>query len=568
LFDDSGLRDALKPDQDYRYAGGRITHRRRTPAGKKMWQSGNLSDDSLFGIEHLRSDDQAVYLCEGEKAVELLRALGCAAVATGGSQRVCDMTPLKDRDVLVVADRDDAGNTWAQRIRDELSGVAQSVMFLQSKADLDKADVVEHIAMGMRLDDLEPLDLDDEDPIPLAATVTIPPFPVDALPQPIADMITAVAEHTQTDPAMPGTSALSALSACTGGRAEIEVRPGWLEPLNLYTASIASPGERKSAVQMTMVKPVYAAERVLAEKVVVGHRDAATRKDIAVKNAERLRNAAAKQDDPRERDKFTDSAVFAATEADSIVVPTIPRLVCDDVTPEALGSLMAEQDGHTAIISAEGGVFDIIGGRYSGNIPNLDIWLKGHSGDPLRVDRKNRPPEYIPRPALTLGLMIQPSVLNAVAANREFRGRGLLARFLYAYPISRVGRRRVETKPVVEEVEAAYNDTVQKLACGMAIGEPGVLKLSPTAYEAVVAIAGAVEPMLTDDGELTALKDWGAKFVGAVARIAGILHFAEHGVNGLDELVSATTIRSAWKVGQYLKHAPLTLSLRWAPIRG
>ena len=38
----------------------------------------------------------------------------------------------------------------------------------------------------------------------------------------------------------------------------------------------------------------------------------------------------------------------------------------------------------------------------------MDLWLKGHSGDPLRVDRKGRPPEHIPRPALTLGLMIQP----------------------------------------------------------------------------------------------------------------------------------------------------------------
>ena len=30
----------------------------------------------------------------------------------------------------------------------------------------------------------------------------------------------------------------------------------------------------------------------------------------------------------------------------------------------------------------------------------------------IRIDRKGRPPEYIPRPALTLGLMIQPEVLR------------------------------------------------------------------------------------------------------------------------------------------------------------
>ena len=91
-------------------------------------------------------------------------------------------------------------------------------------------------------------------------------------------------------------------------------------------------------------------------------------------------------------------------------------MVADDVTPEAVASLLAECGGSIAVVSAEGGVFDIIAGRYSGNIPNMDVWLKGHSGDMIRVDRKGRPPEYIRKPAMTLGLMIQPDVLKSIAA--------------------------------------------------------------------------------------------------------------------------------------------------------
>ncbi len=94
------------------------------------------------------------------------------------------------------------------------------------------------------------------------------------------------------------------------------------------------------------------------------------------------------------------------------------------------------------MISAEGGIFDTIAGRYSSNIPILDVWLKGHAGDPLRVDRKGRAPEYVQRPALTLCLMIQPVTLSAIARNEMFRGRGLLARFLFALPPSKVGHRR------------------------------------------------------------------------------------------------------------------------------
>jgi Protein of unknown function (DUF3987) len=87
-------------------------------------------------------------------------------------------------------------------------------------------------------------DLFDGEPIPLTVCVPIPAFPVDALPPVIADMVNAVAEATQTDPAMAATSALSVLSACNGGCAQIAIRRGWREPLNSYAVTIAAPALR------------------------------------------------------------------------------------------------------------------------------------------------------------------------------------------------------------------------------------------------------------------------------------------------------------------------------------
>lgn len=68
-----------------------------------------------------------------------------------------------------------------------------------------------------------------------------------------------------------------------------------------------------------------------------------------------------------------------------------------------------------------------------------------------------------------------------------------------------------------------------------------------------MSIAEKVEPTLGDDGELGALKDWGSKYVGAVARIAGILHLAEHGPDGLTEPVTAVTVLAAYRIGEYYK---------------
>jgi replicative DNA helicase len=127
----------------------------------------------------------------------------------------------------------------------------------------------------------------DSEPIPLTQRVEVPPWPVDALPAPIADMVDAVAEATQTDLAMPATSALSALSACTGGYAEIEIRAGWREPLCVYTATIAGSGERKSSVQMFMTRPIHEVERRLVEDGAADRRAAEERKQVAAKTVER-----------------------------------------------------------------------------------------------------------------------------------------------------------------------------------------------------------------------------------------------------------------------------------------
>ena len=145
-------------------------------------------------------------------------------------------------------------------------------------------DVSDHIAAGKKLSELVTVTgFDDTVPIPLTGFVSFVSFPVGAFPTPIADMVAAVAEATQTDPAMAGTSAIAALSACAGGNVEIQIRDGWIEPLCTYSVAVAESGERKSAVQRPMLKPVLDAEAELVEAIMPKHVDAVVKKDIAEK---------------------------------------------------------------------------------------------------------------------------------------------------------------------------------------------------------------------------------------------------------------------------------------------
>jgi replicative DNA helicase len=242
---------------------------------------------------------------------------------------------------------------------------------------------------------------------------------------------------------------LAVLAASAGGLVEVEIRPGWVEPTNLFVVCAMTPGSRKSAVYKDVTKPLGQLEREL----VVGRADDVLRReverDVAEQAAAKAKDMAGKAKPNEDAADLLANAIAAAQRAKGMEVPVVPRLLADDATPEALASLLADQGGRIALLSPEGGVFDMMAGRYSsGSMPNLDVYLKGHAGDPIRVDRKGRKPEHIERPAVTVGLTVQPDVLRLIADRPGFKGRGLLARFLWSLPASTVGRREVGAPPV------------------------------------------------------------------------------------------------------------------------
>ncbi|MBW3578525.1 MAG: DUF3987 domain-containing protein [Actinobacteria bacterium] len=388
-------------------------------------------------------------------------------------------------------------------------------------------------------------------PVPLRRRLSPPPFPVDVFPDWLAAMVTATAEFTQTDPAMPAAVALSVLAGCAGGRLEVEARPGWREPTHLFIATVARPGERKTPVQQALVRPLREAEDALVAKAAPKVAEAETRREIAAKNAAQAKAKAANEDGPR-RDKLQAEAVSAALAAEAIDVPTLPRLIAGDVTPEALATLMYENAGKVALVADEGGIFDVLAGRYSA-IPNLDVFLQGHAGSPLRIDRKGRPPEYVRKPALTVGLMVQPQVLRQVGGNLTFAGRGLIARFLFVLPTTMVGRRRVDPEPVPEQVAQTYGRVVRGLAETLAgWTDPAVVTLTGDAQRAMFAFAQDVEDRLGPGGDLDHVADWAAKLVGAVVRIAGLLHVARHPDSCCRRPVDADTMNTAVDLGRVL----------------
>jgi replicative DNA helicase len=409
-------------------------------------------------------------------------------------------------------------------------------------------------------------------PIPFGVTGEVPSFPVEVLPGWLGDYVAAVATATQTPPDLAGMLALAVLATVAAGAVEVEPRPGWREPLCLFLVVGMDAGARKSAVFTALTRPVADFERDQAAAALPGITETATLRRIADQAAATAEAAAGKAPTSQQEEARAE-AIARAAEAANLVVPPLPRWLVDDATPEALAGLLATH-GRIALLSPEGDVFDQMAGRCNQAAgPNLGVYLKGHAGDLLKVDRRGRPPEYVERPALTIGLAVQPEVLQGLAGRPGFGGRGLLARFLYSLPASLVGRRQPGAPPVPTTVADRYALELQALAASLAVpaGDdgPAMLTLDRAAGELLLEFERDLEPRLAaGSGDLADLAGWAAKLAGATCRLAGLLHLAGHLRDGWARPIAADTFAGAARLAGYLvDHARAVFDLMGADSR-
>ncbi|MBL8600333.1 MAG: DUF3987 domain-containing protein [Myxococcales bacterium] len=443
------------------------------------------------------------------------------------------------------------------------SGLARAQADLQSSAPSAAAVTEQLLQMAASTQDASRW----PDPVPLGAGLA-PAWPKGILRGPLASLVEALAESYQVPVDLPAMMGLGVISACIGGRFQVSIRRGWREPTNVFLAIAMPPASRKSGIARALTKPLVDWERRLSAQVANQVHETASALRVAEKELARYEDAVARAKSEGEREDANlrrESAVTALATAQQCLVRS-PRLITDDATPEALTSLLAEHGGRFALISAEGGgIFDMMaGGRYA-SVPNLDVYLKGHACDPIRVDRKGRPAEFIRDPALTVAVATQPDTLRVFASRPELRGRGLPARFLYSVPLSNVGHRSVEPELSDPVIYHEWSQLVRDLlGHPPSVDEEGHtrphrIELDEDAQAHLTEWAREVEERLRDRGDLAVVADWGGKLVGATVRVAGLLHAAEHSLTLCDAPIDGDTMeRAIFLAKEYLvPHAVL-----------
>ena len=367
-------------------------------------------------------------------------------------------------------------------------------------------------------------------PIPLDRP-DLPTFDAGDFPFTLWAMVEGIARATETPPELAGMGVLAVAAAAVQRKLTIELDRGYIEPLPLWTATQLPPGSRKSAAQKPATRPLLQWEIEQAQALAPTIKAARATRAAEELRLKEIQKRFSKEQDESKREALREEIETA--EAGLTEIPRPPRIIGQDITPEHLATLMADHGERLALFSAEGGVFSIMAGRYSGGVSNLDIYLQSHSGDAVRVDRGSRPSVYLREPALSMGLSVQPDVLQDMASKPGFRGRGLVGRFLYACPPDIVGRRRLETTPIAPSVAASYGETITALLNmgeqrNPFTGELFSIELDEEARTAWKNFAREIENDMAEGGALEHMRDWAGKLPGAAGRAAGVFHCCEH----------------------------------------
>ncbi|MCP4254049.1 MAG: DUF3987 domain-containing protein [Candidatus Scalindua sp.] len=504
------------------------------------WVNGRGCDPVLYNLPEVAKHNKLIFV-EGEGKAELLRTWGLPATTldSGANSSWKDdyINYLEGKEkIIILPDNDKPGRAYASIIANAIHSKVGVVKIIELPGLDEKGDIVDWVKIpGNGKDKLVAIIKDAsawipsqdtvedctrnigvaadgwQEPIPFDDYSNLPEFPTEILPEIGREMVEAVAKVNQVDKGLPGSMYLAALSTCLSKKVQVDLGTH-TEPVNIYTCPILDSGERKTSTMNLMMAPVYEYQKDRAGEVV---------------------------DDDEEP----------------------PVYIVDDITSEALFKVMSENNERMSVISAEGGIFGIMAGRYNGNgNGNIDVYLKGHAGDPCSNHRIGRKSQSMDSPSLTICLAVQQDIIREIGSNKQFRGRGLIGRLLFSYCQHKAGYRPRQKEAVQKSLKQEYRDHIIGLM-SMPLSLHN-LELSPEAHAAWDEFHDDIEAEMQPGKPMASMKDWGSKLAGAVARIAGLLHFAEHGQQAQNNPISVGIVGDSTAIGTYYcKHALATFGL-------
>jgi hypothetical protein len=132
---------------------------------------------------------------------------------------------------------------------------------------------------------------------------------------------------------------LSVVAAACAKKVVVQIKPGYREPVNIYTVTTLPSGSRKTAVFADVTAPMEEYERSEAKRTAGEIAKARTAYKIREARLRRLQEHAANPEE-KGRDRFAGEAEALAEELARTPIPVPLKCIADDCTPEKIPALL------------------------------------------------------------------------------------------------------------------------------------------------------------------------------------------------------------------------------------
>lgn len=366
-----------------------------------------------------------------------------------------------------------------------------------------------------------------DSPLPLRReSIPAEPYPVNALGEILSNTVKAIAHSTQAPLGICSQSVLAAVNLTVQAYADYQV-DGRNSPISEIFITVAASGERKSAVDTLVLKPIRDYEKILRNKFNSQMDFYISDLEIYKKSKERILNPKST------KEKSQDEISEELNNLSLPVRPLDPFLVIDDITFEGLFKLLQTGRASLGLFSDEGG--KLVGG-HAMNQENILKTATGLSslwdGKPLTRVRSGDGASALDGRRLSTHLMMQPNVADIVLSNDTLIGQGLISRCLLTWPDSNMGKRKYKEVNLLENKH--YLRFCEKISSILKTPfpledekrnelKPRTLILEGKAKKNWISFHEEVEQELGIDGKYSMITGTAAKMSGHAIRLASTL---------------------------------------------
>ena len=373
-----------------------------------------------------------------------------------------------------------------------------------------------------------------------------PLYPLDAFPVIVHDAALEMQRNVKAPDALIAMAFLTGISVVGQQLIDVRLPTGQIRPTSLNLGTIAESGERKSAVEGLVLKPIVEHEAVRQKRYKI----AIKRYNIRLRYWKSVQSGINRKISAMVQKGESAESLLEELEDNAEKLPIKPRerrTVRQNITEKAIMEALQGDGESIALISDEGEII-----LKSSAMRHTGFLNRCWDGGDLYFDRADAESLVARHPRLSVSFMVQQGVFQDFLKQHGgiSRGSGHWARYLIGWPDSTQGMRFMAYEDVewmyLPTFHARLTELIEEYDRMVEAGDVKrtVVDFSEDAKRRWIDMANTTESWLQPCGYLSDIKDFASKAMEIAGRVAALLHlFSKQSGNiSLDTLNRALAI--------------------------